>query len=184
MFRKVMIVICLFALCFCGVGIAKEVGKAKIPDAHLVKTYKELPWGVAIWDTEEAIANLKKGKDILWIDTRPESFLKKGTVKGAVCIPYNQTGKQNDLDKVELMKAIKKAGLSKENATVVFFCQGPKCHRSYNAAYMAVKKWGLAPEKVVWFRAGYPYLFKKVKETPKLKRRAARYLSGNGVEQL
>lgn len=175
--------------CFClslaSPLIAAEVDKGKIPADQLVKSYKKLDWGVVIWDTDDAVHNLKKGKDILWVDTRPESFFKKGTVNGAVLLVYNKKGMEgNTLTPESLDQALADKGIAKDKATIVFFCQGPKCHRSYNASFTAVAEWGYPPEQIVWHREGYPFLFKKVQSDAKLKRKAKRYISDSGVKQL
>ena len=96
---------------------ANEVEKGKIPAEHLTKSAKQLPWGAAIWDNEEAIHALKKEKGVIWIDTRPSSFFSKGTVRGARLMPYNKTGGQgNELTRAGLESTIKEAGLTKETA--------------------------------------------------------------------
>lgn len=164
---------------------AQEVGKGKIPQEQLSKSYKTLPWGGGIWDINDAVAQLKKKENMVWVDTRPASFFKKGTVRNAVLLTYNQSGKEgNQMTKASLEAAITKAGLTKDNAKIVFFCQGPKCHRSYNAAYTAVTNYGFPPENIIWFRDGYPPLLKTVKNNPKLKRKAKKYLCDAGLKQL
>jgi len=174
-------------LTFCLVHAAgaQEVEKGKIPPEHLAPTYKALPWGPAIWDVPEAVTHLKPEEKVLWVDTRPESFFKQGTVNGAVLLVYDKKGvPDNTLSAAALEKALADHGWSKDNATVAFFCQGPECHRSYNAAFTAVSEWGFSPERIVWFRAGYPHLLQEVKTDPKLKRKAKQYLSEDGVKQL
>ncbi len=164
---------------------AKEVNKGAIPADHVTKSCKALPWGVKVWDLEDAVSHLKAKDKILWIDTRPESFFKKGTVRGAILLPYNKTGAAgNDMTEEKLAAAVKAAGFTKDTAKVAFFCQGPKCHRSYNAAYIAVTQWGYKAENVVWYRDGYPTLFKEIKNNPKMKRKAKRYISDDGITQL
>lgn len=188
---------CITALtvfcCFLFVGIAlapettcaQEVDKGGIPAAHLAASCKKLPWGVSVWDVEEAVDNLKSKKNIIWIDTRPESLYNRGTVCGALLQVYGKSGEAgNELTQESLEAAVTKAGITKADATIVFFCQGPKCHRSYNATFAAVNSWGFDPKNIIWFRAGYPDLFTAVKTDPKLKRKAKRYLSAAGVEQL
>lgn len=166
-------------------AIAQEVGKAKIPVDQLASSYKQLPWGSPIWDVEESITQLKSDEKVLWIDTRPESFYKKGTVQGAVLLPYNKKDAgDNGLTEESLAKALETAGVDKDSGKIIAFCQGPKCHRSYNATYIAVTEWGYKPENVIWFRAGYPYLLKEIKNNPKLKRKAKKYISDSGVKQL
>ncbi len=164
---------------------AQEVAKAKIPPDHLVSSYTKLDWGVPVWDVDEAISQLKSKEKTLWIDTRPESFYKKGTVRGAILLPYNKQGAPgNDMTEETLGKAVSEAGIDKNTHKIVMFCQGPKCHRSYNATFMAVSEWGYKAENIIWFRAGYPLLLKAVKNNPKLKRKAKKYLSDEGIKNL
>ncbi len=166
-------------------GIAHEVDKGKIPSDQLALDYKMLPWGAPIWDVPEAVSHLAPGNTILWVDTRPASFFTQGTVKGAVLLVYDKKGSAaNTLSAESLTKALADAGLSKEKATIAFFCQGPECHRSYNATFVAISEWGYKPEHVIWFRAGYPHLLQDVKNDAKLKRKANQYLSEAGVSQL
>jgi len=47
-----------------------------------------------------------------------------------------------------------------------------------------VSAWGYKPENSIWFRAGYPFLFKAVQDDVKLKRKANKYLSEAGIKQL
>lgn len=188
LFTKIVI----FALAVLPLGLilsataqAEEVDKGKIPEEQLASSFKQLSWGSPIWDVPEAVDHLKTGGDILWVDTRPESFFTKGTVAGAVLLIYNKKGMaENTLTPESLEKAIADAGLAKDSVKIVFFCQGPKCHRSYNAAFVSVTEWGYSPEQVIWFRDGYPNLLSAVKADPKLKRKAKKYLSEAGVKQL
>ncbi len=174
---KIGMSLLLCAVLLTGVCFAAEVGKGKIPANHLDAATKILPWKVAIWDVDEAVQAIKSKEKILWVDTRPSSFFDQGTVRDAVLLVYNQSGSNYPdgepiCTQASLEAEMKKIGADK----VVFFCQGPKCHRSYNAAFVAVTDWGMDPSKVIWFRAGYPQLFKAVAESPKLKRKAQRYL--------
>jgi len=56
---------------------AIEVGKGGIPADHIAKSCEALPWGVTVWDVQDAVSHLKAKDKILWIDTRPKSFFKK-----------------------------------------------------------------------------------------------------------
>lgn len=166
-------------------GLTQEVDKGKIPPDQLATTFKTLPWGAPIWDVPEAVSHLAPGNKTLWVDTRPESFFTQGTVKNAVLLVYDKKGAStNTLTEESLAKALTDAGFSKDTATIAFFCQGPECHRSYNASFIAVTEWGYKPEQVIWFRAGYPHLLQDVKKDPKLKRKANHYLSEAGIRQL
>jgi hypothetical protein len=180
-----LMVVMGFAIFLVGTAFAKEVNKGEIPAEHLAKSCKKLPWGVAVWDLNEAIPVMNNGEKVLWIDTRPSSFFEKGTVRGAICMEYGRSGEaENQLNAKVLEEAVKKAGFTKENVKIAFFCQGPECHRSYNAAFVAVTQWGYSPQNVYWFRDGYPELFKDVKASAGLKRKAKTYLSDGAVSQL
>lgn len=175
----------LFVTMIFTLSWAQEVNKGGIPEEQLTPSYKKLGWGVSVWDVEEAIAQLKAKDTVLWVDTRPESFFDKGTVRGAILLPYNKQGQDgNEMTEEKLAKAVSDAGLNKDTAKIIMFCQGPKCHRSYNATYVAVTQWQYKPENIVWFRAGYPLLFNSVKNDPKLNRKAKKYLSDEAIKQL
>lgn len=182
---SLMGVVVLISLVLCSGAFAQEVEKAKIPEDQLADSFKNLAWGAPIWDAEEAIARIKAKGKTLWIDTRPQSFYEKGTVRGAILLPYNKQGEEgNDMTKETLDKAVADAGINPATDKIVMFCQGPKCHRSYNGTFMAITEWGYPAENVVWFRAGYPLLLKAVKEDPKLKRKAKKYISDAGLKEL
>ena len=164
---------------------ANEVDKGKIPTDQLVESYKKLSWGAPVWDVNEAVQQLKDKGNTLWIDTRPASFFNKGTVRNAILLPYNKVGKtDNELTEESLAAALTTAGLDKGSAKIIFFCQGPKCHRSYNATFAAVTEWGYNPENIIWFRAGYPLLFKEIQANAKLKRKAKRYVCDASLKEL
>lgn len=183
--RIIVLIIGLFVISQQHHVLAQEVEKGAIPENQLATSYKTLDWGVAIWDVDEAVSQLKSKEPTLWVDTRPESFFNKGTVRDAVLLSYDKKGNEdNGMTSDTLDKALKDAGLSKDNAKIVMFCQGPKCHRSYNATFVAVTEWGYQPENVVWFRAGYPLLLKAVQANQKLARKAKRYLSDAGMKNL
>jgi hypothetical protein len=158
-----------------------------IPAKYLNSSLKTHPAGFEIWDVDESLKALKnKNGKYLWVDTRPASFLKIGTVKDAVQLVYDQKGTPvpedkhgPELTRERLMTAVAKIDSDATAVTVIFFCQGPKCHRSYNAALRAIAEYGLAPDNVIWFRAGYPNLEKHITNDPKLKRRIKRYLQGD-----
>lgn len=166
-----------------------EVAKGKIPPHHLARTLKKLPSDIVIWDAPEAIAALKAETGVLWVDTRPRSFGKIGTVRGAVTLVTDLLGqaipdadKPKELTKERLQKEIDARG-GIGSIKVAFFCQGPECHRSYNAAIRAVKEYGLPPSAIIWFRDGYPGLLDYINADPKLKARISRYLEGDVLNQ-
>ena len=164
----------------------EEVAKGKIPVQFLDPSLKMLPPGIAVWDVEEAIPALKdKHAKYLWVDTRPGSFIEIGTTKNAVNLVCDLLGiaipeadAPNAITKEKLFAAMKTIDPDINSVTVIFFCQGPRCHRSYNAALRCIKNYGLSVDQVVWFRGGYPNLEKHILSDPKLKRRMTKYLRG------
>ena len=160
-----------------------EVKKGAIPLKYLEKAVKVLPSGIEIWDAPEAIAELNKmDANILWIDTRPQTFVTMGTVKGAVNLVTDKINielpadqKIIELTSERLVMAMKE---KKAGVRVVFFCQGPECHRSYNAALRSINEYGLPVAQVIWFRDGYPGLLEYINADPKLKRKIGNYLQG------
>jgi rhodanese-related sulfurtransferase len=179
------VVACALMLGIFSAAGAEEVDKGKIPAEHLAQSCKILPWGSPVWDTQEAMACINNKDKAVWVDTRPESFFKQGSVQNAVLLDFDKSSiAGNGLTKEKLEATIQSAGLAKDGAKIVFFCQGPECHRSYNAAYVAVKQWGYKPENVIWFRAGYPLLVKEIQGDAKLKRKAGTYLTDEAVANL
>lgn len=166
-----------------------EVDKGKIPEKFLNKQLKDLPSGIAIWDVTESIKALtEKTPNILWVETRPSIFSKMGTIKNSALLvcdligkPIPAADKPNEMTKEKLLAEMKKINSDISKVTVVFFCQGPKCHRSYNAAIRAVKEYGLSASKMVWLRAGYPDIEKKILNTPKLNAKRTLYLQGSNI---
>lgn len=168
-----------------SVVLSMEVEKGKIAADQLLPSFKKLAWGCPIWDEPEAIAALQQDEKVLWVDTRPESFFKAGTVRNAVLLPYNKQGQEGNTLTAETLKAaLAEKGLDQDSTKISFFCQGPECHRSYNASYTAVTAWGYKPENIIWFRAGYPLIFKAVKEDAKMGRKAKKFLSDEGVKSM
>lgn len=176
---------CALALSTGQAVLANEVDKGGIPAAELEGSFKKLAWGSPVWDNDEMIQAYNDDAKILVVDTRPDSFFQKGTLRNAVLLAFDKSdAADNSMSEASLAEAIAKAGLTKETAKIVLFCQGPKCHRSYNASFIAVSKWGYKPENIIWFRDGYPNLVKKIQDDPKLKRKANKYLSEEALKSL
>ncbi|MDD5758889.1 MAG: rhodanese-like domain-containing protein [Desulfobulbaceae bacterium] len=164
---------------------ANEVDKGGIPAAELDSSFKKMSWGSPVWDNADILQAYNDGTKMLLVDTRPESFFKKGTLRNAVLLAFDKSDSaDNGLTEASLSEALAKAGMTKENAKIVMFCQGPKCHRSYNASFVAVSKWGYSPDSVIWYRDGYPNLVKEIQGDAKLKRKANKYLSEEAMKSL
>lgn len=166
-----------------------EVGKGKIPAKFLDKSLKELPSGITIWDVAEAMHELQNSESkVLWVDTRPNTFYSQGTIKKSVLLIYDLKGnkipdsdKDNYLSKEKLEVEMKKVDPDIKKVKVAFFCQGPKCHRSYNAAIHVIEEYDMNVANIIWFRDGYPNLESHISESPKLNKRKLKYLKGASV---
>jgi rhodanese-related sulfurtransferase len=80
-------------------------------------------------------------KQLVIIDSRIASEFKQGHIAGSISIPQPQMASQ-------------KGKLPTSKTTpLAFYCNGPKCWKSYDAAKMALG-WGFT--KVYWLREGLP----------------------------
>lgn len=90
-----------------------------------------------------------------FIDVRKDDdYSETGTIPSAIHLEY-QFQNASYTGKTELTGPRIKAIL-KEKKGVIFFCNGPKCSRSFNAAIAAVYHWGIPADRVKWFRRGAP----------------------------
>jgi len=80
--------------------------------------------------------------EIPFIDVRKDKDWDAGRVPGAYHLDVKKALTRESLGEIV-----------KPDETVVFYCNGPKCHRSSKAAAMAVS-WGYT--KVKYFRDGFP----------------------------
>jgi hypothetical protein len=160
-----------------------EVNKGQVPKKFLSKSIKVLPNGIKIWDEEEAINNLNRmNRRILWVDTRPSSMWRSGTIKNAVNLVYHKNEKLLFSREKKKLTRGSLNRVRRGKTKIVFFCQGPKCHRSYNAALRSVQKWGIPASQVVWLRGGYPKIYKSIQSNPRLKRKIKKYLQGSTIK--
>ena len=90
-----------------------------------------------------------------FIDVRKDKdFYTTGTIPGSIHLEYKfekaiYNGETN-LTKEKIQEILK------NKRGVIFFCNGPKCPRSFNASIAAVNQWGISPEKIKWYRNGAP----------------------------
>ena len=82
-----------------------------------------------------------QAKSALFIDARPEKLYKKGTILGAINIPYKKFNR------------MKKFLPANKKAKIVTFCNGKKCDLSHKLADKLVE---LGYQKVMIYVDGYP----------------------------
>lgn len=182
---KKIVMALIFALSFTLLFAAiPEVDKGKIPNQYINSAVKKLPNGITIWDAQEAITAIDSGNtSYLWIDCSPKQIFATSTLKPAINLVYHkneEVWKQNAGPRLTRATLnARKSGKTK----IIYFCQGPRCHRSFNAALRSVQNWGIPVSQVVWLRAGAPGVLKHVLTQPQLKSRMNKYIKGTVLRQ-
>jgi rhodanese-related sulfurtransferase len=80
-------------------------------------------------------------EEVIIVDSRIESEYREGHIPGAVNIDTDHLAQQPEL----LPRS--------KSFPIVFYCNGPKCMKSHDAALLA-REWGY--RKIYWFRGGVP----------------------------
>ena len=125
----------------------------------------ELATGVDTIGELEVLHYLKKmsdgDKSILVIDSRTPDWVEKGTIPGAVNIPWDQLniGKSDPITVQEILE--KQLGVRNQDGfymfdnakTVVMFCNGPWCGQS-PTNIKGLLKIGYPADKIKWYRGG------------------------------
>ncbi len=97
--------------------------------------------GAVTVTAEELIKLVFSNPDIVLIDSRKKSEFLKGHIEGAVNI-LNTQMHQKDLEAIAADK----------NIAILFYCNGERCLRSYDAVSKALD-WGYS--NIFWFRGGW-----------------------------
>jgi rhodanese-related sulfurtransferase len=125
----------------------------------------ELAPGVETIGEVETIAYLKKmsdgDKSILVVDSRTPDWVEKGTIPGAVNIPWDKLniGKSDPITVQDILE--KQLGVKNQDGfymfdnakTVVMFCNGPWCGQS-PTNIKGLLKIGYPAHKIKWYRGG------------------------------
>jgi rhodanese-related sulfurtransferase len=125
----------------------------------------ELATGVDTIGELEVIQYLKKmsdgDKSILVIDSRTPDWVEKGTIPGAVNIPWDKLniGKSDPITVQDILE--KQLGVKQQDGfwdfsgakTLVMFCNGPWCGQS-PTNIKGLLKIGYPAEKIKWYRGG------------------------------
>ena len=113
----------------------------------------------------EVIQYLKKvsdgDKSILVVDSRTPDWVEKGTIPGAINIPWDKLniGKSDPITVQEILE--KQLGVKNQDGfymfnnakTVVMFCNGPWCGQS-PTNIKGLLKIGYPADKIKWYRGG------------------------------
>jgi len=120
----------------------------QIPDRDIT------PLGVHRVSTEELEEKFKVGNWAL-VDVRKDADIQsKGTIPGAYHSEYKFEAAHYKGTTRLTQEIVQR--LLKQYDGVVFFCNGPKCARSFNACVAAAQFWGIPSNRIRWFRNGVP----------------------------
>lgn len=108
--------------------------------------------GAVLLSAEELVATFERHPRLVMIDARLTGDRRQGYIEGSVSLPNTET----DCDSLARV-------LPGVDHPVVFYCNGPKCRRSYAAVKRALR---CGYTRIYWFRGGfaewkakgYPYL--------------------------
>lgn len=102
--------------------------------------------------TAEEVVKLQAAGAIV-VDTRVAAEFAEGHVKGAINVPYREkSAKAVDFDAAQDEFNLAKLPADKA-ASIVAYCNGSSCWKSYKAAVAAIKA---GHKNVLWFREGFP----------------------------
>ncbi len=113
----------------------------------------------------EVIDYIKKmangDKSVILVDNRTPDWVERGTIPGAVNIPYTRMSRAKGADDVTIAETLEKLGAKEtskgwdfSNAkTAVFFCNGMWCGQS-PAGIAGLLKEGYPGKKIKWYRGG------------------------------
>ncbi len=105
---------------------------------------------------------LSKGdKSVILVDNRTPDWVERGTIPGAVNIPYTKMSRAKGADDITIAETLEKLGAKETSKgwdfskakTAVFFCNGMWCGQS-PAGIAGLLKEGFPGEKIKWYRGG------------------------------
>lgn len=107
--------------------------------------------GAVVVDAPRAKALLESGAAVF--DVRVANEYAESHIKGATSIPYKEkSAKATSFNAAEDSWDISKLPVDKM-ASIVFYCNGPECWKSYKSSVLAIKA---GYKKIYWFRNGIP----------------------------
>lgn len=122
---------------------------------HGVETIGEL-------EVIDYIKKMSSGdKSIILVDNRTPDWVERGTIPGAVNIPYTKMSRAKGADDVTIAETLEVLGAKETSKgwdfskakTAVFFCNGMWCGQS-PAGIAGLLKEGYPGSKIKWYRGG------------------------------
>jgi rhodanese-related sulfurtransferase len=107
--------------------------------------------GGKVATAEEVKAAIETGATV--IDTRVANEYAEAHIKGAISVPYREkSAKEANYDPAQDRFDLGKLPAAKDK-TIVTYCNGPECWKSFKAAVAAIKG---GYSNVLWYRQGLP----------------------------
>lgn len=108
-----------------------------------------------------AVKMSKGDKSIILVDNRTPDWVERGTIPGAVNIPYTKMSRAKGADDVTIAETLETLGAKESSKgwdfskakTAVFFCNGMWCGQS-PAGIAGLLKEGYPGSKIKWYRGG------------------------------
>ncbi len=114
--------------------------------AFLIWTLPASAGSVQIVTLEET-KNLALREDVVLVDNRAPDLFQLGHLPKAVNLTYKEQGSEENVMTKDSLGPYK-------GKTLIFYCSGNR--RAFHASNAAIK-WGWRPEKVFWFKEGFPF---------------------------
>ncbi|MDH5784407.1 MAG: rhodanese-like domain-containing protein [Chromatiales bacterium] len=116
---------------------------------------------IAELEVIDYIKQVAAGKNVLLVDNRTPDWHAKGTIPGAVNVPFTKINRSKGADDVSLAEALELFGAEEagkgwnfSNAkTLVMFCNGMWCGQS-PLGIDGIMDMGYPAEKIKWYRGG------------------------------
>jgi len=122
---------------------------------HGVETIGEL-------EVIDYAVKMSNGDDsIILVDNRTPDWVARGTIPGAINIPFTKMSRAKGADDITIAETLEKLGAKESGTgwdfssakTAVFFCNGMWCGQS-PAGIAGLLKEGYPGEKIKWYRGG------------------------------
>ena len=104
---------------------------------------------------------MSAGENVMLVDNRTPSWFKKGTIPGAVNVPFTKINRSKGADDLSIAESLELFGAEEgdkgwdfSNAkTLVMFCNGMWCGQS-PLGIAGIMDMGYPAEKIKWYRGG------------------------------
>jgi rhodanese-related sulfurtransferase len=116
---------------------------------------------IAELEVIDYIKKMAAGENVMIVDNRTPEWHAKGTIPGAVSIPFTKINRSKGADDITIAEALERFGAVENNKgwdfsnakTLVMFCNGMWCGQS-PLGVEGIMHEGYPAEKIKWYRGG------------------------------